>query len=286
MSSQPIRLVLPTGRMHQAVLALLERAGLSIPRTAKNYRPQANDDRFEVKLMKPANIPTLLDMGSHDIGFSGLDWVRETGSNVETLLDTEILPVRLVSAAPVGAVPFERTDRPLVVASEYERLTREYMTRRGVEWTFLRTYGATEVFPPEDADMIVDNTATGSALAANHLEAIDLLLRSTTWFIASPQALRRPEVRRAVDDLCLLLRGALDADKRVLLEMNVDGTRLDAVVELLPAMKAPTVQPLYGNGEYAVKAAVPRDRVAQLIPQLRAAGASDILETDITRVIS
>ncbi len=285
MQAQPIRLVIPTGRMYEAVRQLLDDAGLGIPKTAKNYRPVASDPRFEIKLLKAANIPTLLELGAHDIGFSGNDWVQETEADVECLLDTGLLPVRVVSAAPVGLDPFDASrGRPVVVASEYERLTAEYMRAREIEWRFVRTYGATEVFPPEDADLIVDNTATGSALAANRLEVVDELLRSTTRFIANPRALENGRVREAVEDLTLLMRSVLEARRRVLLEMNVERAHLDAVVELLPAMKSPTVQPLSGDDAFSVKVAVLREVVPQLIPVLKRAGATDILETRLRRV--
>jgi len=287
MERKKMRLVLPTGRMHGAVLELLREAGLDVPSSEKNYRPLASDPEIEVKLLKPANIPTLIELGAHDVGFTGLDWVRESGAAVDCLLDTGLLPVRLVSAAPAGSSPLtDPLDRPVVVASEYENLTRGYMDPRGIDWRFVRTYGATEVFPPEDADLIVDNTATGSALAANRLEILDEILQSTTQLIVNPRSLDTPVVREKVDDLCLLMRSVLAARQRVLLEMNVAQAQLERVVALLPAMKAPTVQPLYGNGEFAVKAAVPRDEVPRLILKLHRAGASDILETRIRRISS
>jgi ATP phosphoribosyltransferase len=268
------------------VVQLLAEAGLKIPRTTKRYRPVASDPRFEVKLLKAANIPTLLELGAHDVGFSGRDWVRETGAAVESILDTGMLPVRVVVAAPAGTDPIRDVrDRPVVVASEYERLTREWIDGQGVEWRFIRTYGATEVFPPEDADLIVDNTATGSALAANRLEVREVLLESTTQFLANPRALDSPWIRDAVEDLRLLMRGVLDARRRVLLEMNVTQPDLEAVLGMLPAMKAPTVQPLSGNGAFAVKAAVPTDDAPALIPRLKRAGATDILEMRLRRVM-
>jgi ATP phosphoribosyltransferase len=289
MERRKIRLVLPTGRMHEAVLELLEAAGLSVARTEKDYRPLASDPRFEIKLMKAANVPALVELGKHDAGVTGLDWVRESAAEVEELMDTGLLPVRLVAAAPRGRDPFAAPGgRPLVVASEYERLTRDYMRGRAADWRYVRTHGATEVFPPEDADLIVDNTATGSALAANGLAVIDELFRSTTRFVASPRSLEEPCVREAVEDLCLLMRGALAARERVLLEMNVAAADLGRVVALLPAMKSPTVQPLYqrdGEQAFAVKAAVPRARVAELLPVLRRAGATDLLESALRRVV-
>lgn len=286
MTASKIRLVIPTGRLNEPVLRLLAESGLDVPRTTKNYRPVASDPRFEIKLLKAANIPTLLELGAHDIGFSGRDWVEETAARIEPVLDTGLMPVRVVAAAPVNGDPFAAPrERPMVVASEYERLTCDYMAKKKVDWRFIRTFGATEVFPPEDADMIVDNTATGSSLAANRLEIRDVLLESTALFLANPRALDRPEVRDTVEDLRLLMNSVLEARRRVLLEINVDRERLDAVVELLPAMKSPTVQPLSTDGSFAVKAAVPIGDVPALIPRLKRAGATDILETPLRRVI-
>jgi ATP phosphoribosyltransferase len=285
MREEKIRLVVPTGRMYGAVLRLLADAGLGIPETAKSYRPVPADPRFEVKLMKAANIPTLLELGAHDIGFSGRDWLEESEAKVECMLDTGLLPVRVVAAVPAGTDPIaEIRDRPVVVASEYERLTADYMNRRGVDWRYVRTYGATEVFPPEDADLIVDNTATGSALAANRLETADVLLDSTTLFIANRRALDDPWLREIVEDLRLLMSSVLEARRRVLLEMNVEESKLDRVLKLLPAMKSPTIQPLSGNHAFSVKAAVLTEQVPHLIPTLRRAGATDILETRLERV--
>ena len=280
-----IRLTVPTGRLQSAVLELLAQAGVVITATEKNYRPPVGDDRFQVKLMKAANIATVVELGKHDLGFTGLDWVRESGAAVETLFDTGLDPVRLVAAAPPGRDPFAVVGRPVVVASEYERLASGYVAERARDYRCVRTAGATEVFPPEDADLIVDNTATGAALRQNGLCEIDELLRSTTLLVGNRVALADAGLRGEIEDLVLLMQGALAARERVLLEMNVVRERLDAVVAMLPAMKAPTVQPLFGTSGFAVKAAVERRRVAQLIPALRRAGATDILESSLRRVV-
>lgn len=286
MPSRKIKLVVPTGRMQADVLALLADAGVVIHASGSNYRPAVNNPAFEVKLLKAANIPKLIEYGAHDVGFSGVDWVRESQAEVETLLDTGLLPVRIVAAAPKGVDPFQNaSNRPVVAASEYERLTTQYVSARCTDWRYVRTFGATEVFPPEDADLIVDNTATGTALAANGLDILDVLLESTTLFLGNRRSLEDPAVRGAIDTLVLLMRSVIDARNRVLLEMNVAAENLDTVARLLPAMKSPTVQPLLGNRSYAIKAAVHKDRVPALIPALRAAGASDILQTAIQRVI-
>lgn len=281
-----IRLVVPAGRLRDAVVNLLGDAGLGTKGNAKDYRPASSDPRFEVKLLKAANIPPLIEYGAHDIGFSGYDWVCETGADVVTLLDTGLLPVRIVAAAPVATDPFANTgDRPLIVASEYERLTKRFMEGRGTAYRYLRTYGVTEVFPPDDADLIVDNVATGHTLAANSLTILEELLASSTLFLANRGALNDPRKRDGIAELQMLVQSVLDARARVLLDMNVSAARLDAVVRMLPAMRAPTVQPLHGGDGFAVRAAVPRAEVTALLVRLREAGATDILQSEIQRVM-
>ena len=286
MSDTKVKLVLPTGRMQEAVVSLLADAGVGIKVRPSDYRPTAGDGRLEVKMLKAANIAPLVQYAAHDVGFCGRDWVEETGASVVTLLDTGLLPVRIVSAAPVGADPFAPGGRRLVVvASEYERLARGYMESRNVAYRFVRTFGATEVFPPEDADLIVDNVATGQTLANNGLVIVDEIMSSSTLMVANAEALDDPVRGLIIRELALLVQSVLDARTRVLLDMNVGAERLEAVVALLPAMKSPTVQPLVGEGALAVRAAVPRAQVNRLLPALRAAGASDILQTEIQRLL-
>ena len=281
-----LRLVIPSGRLCESVVALLSDAGLDVRCDGKDYRPAVSDTRFKVKLLKAANIPKLVEFGAHDLGFSGLDWIRETSAEVTTLLDTELLPVRVVVAGPIGVDPFApRRERPLTVASEYESLTKTYMNSRDVAYRYMRTYGATEVFPPEDADLIVDNVATGRTLAANGLAIIDEILASSTLLVANKAAMDDPNKRALIEELQTLIQSVLDARVRVLLDMNVTGDRLDAVVRMLPAMRSPTVQPLHGEGGFAVRAAVLRAEVRGLLLPLRQAGATDILQSEIQRVL-
>lgn len=279
-----ITLALPKGHMFAALERLLARAGLHVSGHERSYRPASNDPRVALKLLKPQNIPALVELGRHDLGFTGQDWVVETGARVEELDDLELDPVRLVLAGPPGWAPPTDGGDLVVVASEYERLTRRYLEGRGWRHRFVRSHGATEVFPPEDADLIVDNTATGRTLRENGLVEFDELMRSTTRFIASPRALERPEVREFADDLVLLMRGVRAAEKRVILEVNVNNGNMDRIIELLPAMKNPTVARL-ADGSHALKAAVPQDAVPRLIPKLKALGATDILEYPIRKVI-
>lgn len=281
-----LRVVLPKGRIFERVEALWSDCGLPLRRTARDYRPAVADDRFAVKIMKAQNIPTLVELGSHDLGITGLDWVQETSADVVELLDLGFDPVQIVAAAPAETAADELLARPgVVVVSEYENLTRRWLTERGSEFRFVRSYGATEVFPPEDADLVVDNTATGATLADNGLRIIHTLMRSTTRVIASKQALDDPARRKVIEELMLLMRAVLDARGRVILEMNIESGLLDALIRNLPAMKSPTVAKLYSSDDYAVKVAVPRAEVARLVPELKRLGATDILETDIRKVI-
>ena len=228
----------------------------------------------------------MLELGSRDVGFAGADWVEELGVEVMELLDTGLDPVSVVAAAPRGL--FDRLDevgRPLVVASEYETLTKAWIARRDLDAEFVQSFGATEVFPPEDADVIVDNTATGSTLRANDLEIVDTVITSSTRLYASPQAMENGVKRERIEDLRLLLGSVLDARRRVMVEVNAPEDRLEEVVSLLPCMREATVAPLFGNSGYAVKAAVLRDELPEIIPAIKAAGGSDVVVTSISQIV-
>ena len=286
--SVPFRLGLPKGRMENGVLTLLSDAGIRVRPSARGYRPDVSLRGAEAKLLKPQNIVEMLVLGSRDAGFAGADWVAELEADVVELLDTGLDPVQLVAAAPValldkGRLP--RLDRRLVVASEYERLTRGWIGGKGLCAEFVRSYGATEVFPPEDADVIVDNTATGATLEANGLAIVDVLMRSSTRLYAHRAALDDPVRRRYIDDLVLLIGSVLEARRRVMLEVNASAACLDAVVAVLPSMRQATVAPLFGNGGYAVKAAVPRDLLAQVIPAVKAAGGTDVVVSTFSQIV-
>ena len=280
-SSRRLRLGLPKGRMEQGVLTLLADAGIHVRPSARGYRPEVSLPDTEAKLLKPQNVVEMLAVGSRDVGFAGADWVAELEADVVELLDTELDPVQVVAAAPEGALP----ERRLVVASEYERLARAWIAHRGLTADFVRSYGATEVFPPEDADVIVDTTATGATLEANGLRVVDQLLTSSTRLFANRRALEVPERRRRMEDLVLLLRSVLDARRRVMLEVNASAAALEAVVAALPAMRQATVAPLFGNGGFAVKAAVPRELLPLVIPAVKAAGGTDVVVSRLSQIV-
>ncbi len=282
----PLQLAIPKGRMFDGIAALLADAGIRLRSGPRDYRPTVSLPGLEAKILKPQNIIEMLHLGSRDVGFAGADWVAELDVALVELLDTGLDPVRLVAAAPVELLERGRLpDRQLVVASEYERLTRRWIEQRGIKATFVHSYGATEVFPPEDADCIVDNTATGSTLRANGLEIVDEVLRSSTRLYANPAVLDDPPRRAAVDQLVTLLRSVLDARRRAMLEVNVPADRLETVVDILPCMREPTISPLHGDAGYAVKSAVPRDQLPRLITELKAHGATDIVVSNLSQIV-
>ena len=282
----PFRLGLPKGRMEQAVLTLLADAGIRVRPSARGYRPEVSLPGGEAKLLKPQNIVEMLALGSRDVGFAGADWVAELEADVVELLDTGLDPVQLVAAAPAALLEGGRLPaRRLIIASEYERLARRWISASGLCAEFVRSYGATEVFPPEDADVIVDNTATGATLEANGLAIVDVLMPSSTRLYAHRAALDEPVRRRYIEDLVLLINSVLEARRRVMLEVNASAACLDAVVAVLPSMRQATVSRLFGDSGYAVKAAVPRELLPQVIPAVKAAGGTDVVVSALSQIV-
>lgn len=280
-----LRVVLPKGRIFENVVQLLNESGIRISHHQRAYRPMVSDPEIEVKIMKPQNIPKLLELGRHDIGFTGLDWVTETGANVTELLDLGFDPVRIVAAIPEILSMEKLQKNRIVVASEYEKITRDFLDEQGYDYIYVRTYGATEVFPPDDADMIVDNTSTGQTLLAHDLKIIAEVMSSSTRFIADKRAMEDLWKREKISEILMLFRSILDARGRVMLEMNVAPENLEAIIRILPCMRAPTVSPLYREQGFAVKAAVKKQEAAKLIPRLKKMGATDILEYEFRKVV-
>ncbi len=282
-----LRLAIPKGRMYEGVVGLLADAGVHITQTVRSYRPHVTLDGWEVKILKPQSIVEMLHVGSRDIGFAGADWVAELDGDLVELVDTGLDPVRVVAAAPASILVDGRLPQgSLVVASEYERLTRRWIEARAMDARFVRSYGATEVFPPEDADLIVDNAATGSTLEANDLEIVDVLMTSSTRLYACPRALDDPTRRPMIDDLVLLIESVLEARRRVMVEVNVTEDALPALLEVLPCMRQPTISQLAGGDGFAVKAAVPREVLPEVVPRIKAAGGTDIVVTRLAQIVA
>ncbi len=285
-TSDTIRFAIPKGRMQDKVVRLLADAGIGVSATARDYRPSIALDGFEVKVLKPRAIVEMLGAGARDLGFAGEDWVAESDADLVELLDTGLNPVRLIAAAPESILESGRLPtRPLVVASEYVGLTRRWIEGRGLDATLLRSYGATEVLPPEDADCIVDNTATGSTLAANNLVIVDELMTSSTRLYASREAMDDPSKCPGIERFVMIVQAVLEARKRVMVEVNVSAGALGAVIEALPCMREPTVSALRSESGYAVKAAVPRAELARVIPSIKRAGGTDVVVTTPEQIV-
>jgi ATP phosphoribosyltransferase len=272
--------------MQQSVFDLLADAGIRIIASSRGYRPNISLPGFETKVLRPQNMLEMLGIGSRDIGFAGADWVAELNLGLVELLDTHLDPVRIVAAAPAallrdGKLPKQR----LVIASEYEQLTLRWIKKNRIDARFLRSYGATEVFPPEDADLIVDNTASGSTLEANGLAIVDELLISSTRLYANPSALEDPVKKERVDRFCLLLRSVLEARRRVMVEVNVSQDKLESVIQVLPCMREPTMSPLHGGSGFAVKAAVLMEQLPIVIPEIKKRGGTDIVVTKLAQIV-
>ena len=282
----PIRLGLPKGRMQEEVVRLLADAGIDLAHGPRDYRPRISLAGFEAKFLKPQNMVEMLQAGSRDVGFAGADWVAELGADLVELVDTGLNPVRLVAATtPEFMANGGRSSNPFVVASEYESLTRAWLEKRNFAASVLRSFGTTEVFPPEDADYIVDVTATGATLEANNLVIVDELMASSTRLYANAAALDDTVRRDAVERFVLVIGAVLEARKRVMVEVNVPADQLEALIAVLPCMREPTVSPLHGDAGYAVKAAVPRDDLARTIPEIKARGGTDIVVTAIAQIV-
>ena len=238
---------------------------------------------MDTKVLKPQSIVEMVSEGTRDIGFAGWDWVRELDVDVVEVLDTGLDPVRIVAAAPRELlVDGKLPPRPLLVASEYQVIAKQWM-RDGDR--FVRSYGATEVLPPEDADCIVDNTATGSTLRANGLQIVDELMTSSTRFIASRRAFEDPTKRARIEEIALLLSSVLEARKRVMIEVNVVEERLSGLLSVLPSMRRPTVAQLAEGAGFAVRAAVPRAELAAVVPRLKVVGGTDIVVTELAGIV-
>jgi ATP phosphoribosyltransferase len=289
-----LRLVLPKGSLERATLQLFEDADLAVSRSSTvDYRGTIDDPRVaDVTILRPQEIPNYVAEGLFDLGVTGRDWIEETGADVATLGELHYSkatarPIRLVLAVAADA-PYERVeDLPagVRVHTEYPQCTRRYLERHGVDARITLSYGATEAKVPEIADAVVEITETGRALRTAGLRILDTILVSYTELIAHPAAYDDPDKRRAMDQLRTLLTGALEARGRVLVKLNVDAENLEKVIQLLPALRSPTVNELFGGGAYAVETVVPKADINTIIPDLRDAGATGILELPILKIV-
>jgi ATP phosphoribosyltransferase len=289
-----LRLVLPKGSLERATLELFEDSDLALSRASDvDYKASIDDPRVvDVTILRPQEIPRYVADGLFDLGITGRDWVEETGVEVTSLAQlhyskASARPIRMVLAVG-GSSTWQRVEDlpPRVrVHTEYPELTRRFLEKHGVDAQISLSYGATEAKIPEIADAVVEITETGRALRAAGLKVLDTILVSHTELIANPAAYADPEKRKAMEQLRTLLLGALEARGRVLVKLNVDEANLAAVIDLLPALKSPTVSKLFGEDGYAVETVVAKSDINTLIPALKDHGATGILELPISKIV-
>jgi ATP phosphoribosyltransferase len=289
-----LRLVLPKGSLEAQTLRLFEEADLRVRRGSdRDYHGTIDDDRIErVSILRPQEIPLYVQDGLFDLGITGQDWVAETGADVEVLTTLRYAKsgtghgTKVVLAVPNDHPANSAKEVPpgTRISTEFDQLTKRYFEELGIDVKVVWSYGATEAKVPEIVDAIVDITETGSTLRAHGMKIIETLLTSDPILIANRASASDPSARAAMEDIVTLLRGALEAEGRALIKLNVAADRLHEVLAVVPSMKAPTVSQL-SEGGFAVETVVDKGGVNRLIPQLKAAGATDILEIPISKIV-
>jgi ATP phosphoribosyltransferase len=288
-----LRIVLPKGSLERATLDLFEAADLGVIRSSTvEYRARIDDPRVdEVRILRPQEIPVYVAEGLFDVGVTGRDWVEETGADVVSLGELRYSkatndPVKVVVAVADDSPAQRVSDLPqgVRVSSEYPELTRRYFAERGIEADVRLSYGASEAKVPDIADCVVDITETGRALRAAGLRVIDTILTSYTEVVANPASHADPDKRHAMGQLMTLLYGVLEAREKVLLKLNIAAESLQAVLDVLPSAKSPTISEL-ARGGFAVESLVEKRTINLVIPALRDAGATDLLEIPIAKIV-
>jgi ATP phosphoribosyltransferase len=289
-----LAVVLPKGSLEKQVLDLFSAADLAVVRGSdRDYHAKVDDPRIDkVRFLRPQEIPTYVEQGIFDLGISGRDWITETGADVVSLGEigggrAGEAVVRVVLAVPKDSPWDSAKDLPdgIRVSTEMPETTRRFLEEHGVKAKVFTSHGATEAKIPDIVDAIVDLTETGSSLRKAGLKIIETLLTSRTELIANRAAYEDPEKRAAMEDLLVLIQGALRARGQVLLKLNVPDDRLEEVLSVLPAMASPTVMPLASREMHALETVVAKQGVNRLIPSLKAAGARDILELPISKIV-
>ncbi len=286
-----LKILLAKGRIYESVYELLSDVGISIHLPDRTYFPTTNQKDLAFQVVKPQIVSLLLANNKADMGFSGKDWVYENGcqDDVVEIMDLGFDPVRIVAAIP-ETKDFEKLlASPVTIATEYQALSRKWVEDKKIDGTIFRTWGTSEGFVQDNEDSIaqilIDNTSTGSSLKANRLKIVDTLMESSTRMYASKTAMADPEKKQKIMELKMLFETVLNARSRVMLEMNCAEDKFETLIKGIPSMKSPTVSPLFGGNGYAIKIAVKKSEVPTLLPQLQSLGATDIVEYELRKVM-
>ena len=286
-----LKILLAKGRIYESVYELLNDVGITINLPDRTYFPTTNQKDLAFQVVKPQITSLLLANNKADLGFSGKDWVYENGveNDVVEIMDLGFDPVRIVAAIP-EARDFEKILKgKVIIATEYQNLSKKWVDSKKIDGTIFRTWGTSEGFVQDTDDSIaqilIDNTSTGSSLKANRLKIVDTLMESSTRMYASKEAMANPEKKQKILELKMLFETVLNARSRVMLEMNVSKNDFDKLMKGIPSMKSPTVSPLFNDDGFAVKIAVKKSEVPTLLPKLQSLGATDIVEYELRKVM-
>jgi ATP phosphoribosyltransferase len=286
-----LKLGLPKGSLQEAALAKMAKAGFNIQLSSRSYIPYVDDDHLQIRLIRAQEISRYVEHGYLDCGITGHDWVVENGSDVREVGEFQFSKATRQPARWVLAVPEEspvRSAKDLQgkrIATEVVNITKRWLRAHGVKAEVEFSWGATEVKAHELVDAIVEITETGSSLRANRLRIVDTLLVSTPRLVVNHAAWKNPWKRRKIETLAMLLRGAIEAESKVGLKMNLEQKNLDRLLRTLPALRNPTVSNLSLPGWVAIETIIDEKVVRELIPQLKAAGAEGIIEYPLNKVV-
>jgi ATP phosphoribosyltransferase len=286
-----LKLCLPKGSLQDATFALFERAGFNFSVSSRSYYPSVDDDEIQAMLVRAQEVARYVEEGIFDAGLTGKDWILENRADVEEVMDLcyskqSMRPCRWVLAVPENSEI--RTVQDLQgkrIATEAVNITRDYLLRHKVEAQVEFSWGATEVKVPDLADAIVEITETGSSLRANKLRVVDDLLETTPRLIVNKDSFKDEWKRQKIENMALLLRGALEAEGQVGLKLNCRADKVEEIVALLPALRKPTVSSLADDGWVALETILKEKQVRAIIPLLKRAGASGIIEYPLNKVI-
>ena len=286
-----IVLGLPKGSLQESTFALFKRAGFAVSCSSRSYYPSIDDEEIKCRLLRPQEMSRYVELGLLDAGSCGYDWVYENGSDVVDICELSYSkatsnPVRWVLAVPNDSkIKTVKDLKGKRISTEALGIVNRYLKANGVKANVEFSWGATEVKAPELVDAIVDLTETGSSLRANNLRIVDTILTSTTRLIANKKAWKDKAKRAKIEQLKMLLTAALDAQKRVLIKLNAPAKKLEKITAALPALHAPTVNKLNDADWYAVESVVEERQVRDLVPVLKAAGATGIIELPLNKII-
>lgn len=286
-----LKLALPKGSLQDSTIKLFKKAGWNFTVSSRAYTPYCDDETVDAMLLRAQEIARYVEEGSFDAGLTGKDWILENGADVVEVCElvyakASMKPVRWVLAVPDdSSIKSVQDLEGKLISTEVVNLTRQYLERNGVKANIEFSWGATEIKPKLYADAIVEITETGASLRANKLRILDTLLSSTTRLIANREAYENPWKRKKIDNMARLLQSSIMASSRVGIKLNVTDDKLESLIKILPAMKTPTISRLYNGSGAAVEVIVDEATVREIIPDLIAAGATDIIEYPLNKVL-